>query len=171
MSPKEETLQLALQKTGLRALPKAISANDTRVWINAIVLVQKMGMETYCLAQNNGDGKPSITQDFGPCYAISEILSIHPIEVIDRRFTPNLRSDKAIVAFLSKNGYDEALITAMLDKSAHNTPEEAKADREKVKQFVMQVAIKIAQKTIVEEERCREIKEYAKRVKDGKEES
>lgn len=171
MTPKEETLQLALQKTGLRTLPKALTPNDSRVWITGIVLCRKGGFETYALANNDGYGKPSITQDFGPCITISSVLSIHPIDVLDKRLTPDLRSDKAVITFLSKNGYDEAQITAMLDKSAHATPEEAKADREKVKGFVNQVAIILAKKTLAEEERCKGIKEYANRIQHETKES
>lgn len=171
MSPKEETLQLALQKTGIRSLPKALTPNDSRVWITAIVLCRKGGFETYALANNDGKGNPSITHDFGPCIVISEILSVHPIDCLDKRFTPDLRSDKAIITFLSKNGYDEALITAMLDKSAHDTAEEAKADRAKVKGLINQVAIMLAKKMLAEEERCKEIKDYANRIKHGTKES
>lgn len=165
MTPKEETLQLALQKSGLRALPKALSANDNKIWLNAIVLVQKMGIENYCMAVNDGNGNPSITQDFGQCIAISKILSIHPIEVLDRKYTPDLRSDKQIVEFLSKNGHNPDTITAMLDKTKHATPEDAKAARDKVKQYINQAAIKIARRQIAEKDRVNAIKEFATNAK------
>lgn len=166
MTPKEETLQLALQKTGLRALPKALTPNDSRVWITAIVLCRKGSFETYALANNDGSGKPSITHDLGPCITISQILSVHPVEVLDKRFTPDLRSNDAIIKFLSKNGYDESLIASLLSKD-DKTLEQAKEDKGIVKSYINNVAIILAKKTLAEEERCKGIKEYANRIQHG----
>lgn len=158
ISVKEETLQLALQKTGLRELPKALLSDSQTVWVTAIVRVRKLtGIENYCLASNDGDGNVKITKDFGPAMVIKEILSIHPIETLDKRFKPDLRSDKAIIAFLVKNGYDEALITSMLDKKSHDTPESAKADRITVQTYVNKVAIGLSQRMLAEEKRCKNI--------------
>lgn len=164
MSPKEMTLGECLSQCGLRTLPKALVQGDNRIWINAIVLVSKGGLEEYCLANNNGMGTPSITRDFGTCRAISNIISIHPIECVSGKFTPDLRSDKAIITFLGKNGYDENTIVEMLSRE-NKTLDQIREDRAIVKTYINQVAIKLAKKTLAEEERCREIREYANRVR------
>lgn len=164
MDSKSSTLCECLSKTGIRALPPAIGNNDKRIWVNAIVLVRKMGIESYCLATNTGDGVPNITHDFGPCIAISEIVSVHPIEILDGKYTPDLRSDKAIQTFLVKANYPEAEIAGLLSKE-NKTAEAVKADRDKVKRYINQVAINLARKEIAERKRCAEIKAFAQKSK------
>lgn len=157
ISVKQETLQRALEKTGLRELPKPATDNRT-VWITAIVMVEKTGgIQSYCLASNDGEGGIAITNDFGPSLAIVRMLAVYPVETLDKRFRPDLRSDKQIIAFLAKNGYDEAAIAKMLDNSAHDSAESLNADRQKVRAMVNKTAIKLSQQTLAEEERCRNI--------------
>lgn len=157
ISIKQETLQRALEKTGLRELPKTAIDNGT-IWITAIVMVEKTGgIQSYCLASNDGEGGIAITNDFGPSLAIVRILAVYPVEKLDKRFRPDLRSDKQIIAFLVKNGYDEATIAKMLDKTSHNSTETLNADRQKVRAMVNKVAIKLSRQTLAEDERCRNI--------------
>ncbi len=166
LTEKQITLQECLQVAGIRALPKKITSFEDNTWIKAICLVNKIGgRQSYCLCDNDGSGKPAIKRDFGPCVAIVSIEEVYPYKVLDKKFMPDLRSDKQIVEYLSKNGYNESTITAMLDKSSHPTPESAKVDREKVKEYIYKAAIKVSQQMIAEEDRCTEIKNYASRIK------
>lgn len=155
---KQETLQRALEKTGLRELPKQIAADSTQIWITAIVMVEKAGgLQSYCLATNDGDGGVAITHDFGPSIAITKILSVYPVETLDKRFRPDLRSDKQVIIFLGKHGYDEATVAKMLDKASHETAESLAEDRRKVRAMVNKVAIGLSKQTLAEEDRCRNI--------------
>lgn len=166
ITPKDESLQMCLQKTGLRALPKALSQGENKIWINAIVLVRKIGIENYCLATNNGFGLPQITQDFGPCIAITQIVSIHPIECVSGKFVPDLRSKQQIITFLVKNGHNEAVITELLNKDG-KTPEQIKEDKAIVQGYINRAAVSLAKQELAERERCRNIREYAEKVKSG----
>lgn len=161
MKISEYTLTQCLSKFGLKGLPPALTKGNDSLWINAIVCVRKFGGIEYCIANNDGYGKPIIVMDFGNAMAINEILSVHPIESVSGKFTPDLRSDKQIVQFLAKNGYDAKMIAGMLDKSAHEKPEDAKKDRDKVKQYINIVVLKIARKELSERERVAAIKKYA----------
>ena len=155
---KQETLQYALEKTGLRELPKPISPDSGIIWITAIVMVEKAGgVQSYCLASNDGEGGVSITHDFGPSLAIMKILSVHPVETLEKRFRPDIRSNRQTIDFLAKNGYNADTIAQMLDKASHDTPESLAADRAKVRDMVNKVALKLSKQTLAEEERCRNI--------------
>ena len=69
----------ALKEIGWPDIPKAIGANYKKRWIKAIVKVRKYnGLESYCIAVNDGDGKPRIIRDFGPTSIIADVISIHP---------------------------------------------------------------------------------------------
>lgn len=173
MDSKTHTLGECLSKTGLRDLPKALAEGENKIWINAIVLVNKGGIEEYCLANNDGLGKPSIIQDFGVCRAISRIISIHPIECVSGKYMPDLRSNKAIITFLGKNGHNENAIANLLDKDG-KTDAQIEADKSIVRTYINQAAIKIARKEMAERERCRAIRTFAENArakKNGKEEN
>lgn len=162
---KDETLQLALKEAGIISLPRGMSSASDKIWISAIVLTKRInGQESYAYALNDGSGKPVIKADFGPYLAISQILSIHPVESVEKRFQPDLRSDKQIVTFLSKNGYNPVEIEALLDKKTHDTPESIRSDRAKVKSYVTKVAITLAKQTLMEEKRVKDIKNYNSRI-------
>lgn len=168
MNIKEESLKKALKVARISELPRPLKITEARTWLNAIVLVKKAYIESYCIAMNNGDGTPVFTYDFGPCMIISSIVDIYPISFIDSKFVPDFRSDKAIIEYLVNNGHDGNVISRMLDKTAHATPEDAKRDRERVKVLVNQAAIKYAKKEYDERQRCETIKKY-KRKKDEEE--
>lgn len=170
LSDKAITLQECLAATGQRDLPKKIGANYNKVWIKAICLVRKAGgFEEYCLCDNDGNNKPSIKRDFGRSAAIQEILGIFPYQELEGRFTPDLRSDKAILSFLVKNGYKEEEISTLLEKEGKD-PEQVKKDRATVKTFVNNIALKLAKNTLAEEQRCKDLKNYKKRIDNGEEE-
>lgn len=164
MNQKESTLGECLSATGLRNLPKALAEGENKIWINAIVLVDKCGIEEYCLANNNGLGVPSISRDFGVCRSISRILSIHPIESVSGKYMPDLRSNKAIIAFLGKNGHNENAIANLLDKEG-KTENQIESDKSIVRTYINQAAIKIARKEMAERERCANIRAYAENAK------
>lgn len=165
---KQETLQRALQLTGLSELPKPLTQSNNATWIRAIVLVTKLGgIQSYCLADNNGFGLPAIKHDLGPSKCIVSIDAIYPYEKLDKRFTPDLRSDKQIVEFLSRNGHNAASIEALLSKEG-KSQDDITADRAIVKSYIYNAGIQLAKKTLDEEQRCAEIKQYTKRIKNGK---
>lgn len=161
ITPKEETLQLALQDYGLRALPKAYNRDSGTVWITGIALVTKvLGQQEYVKCTNNGLGVPVITRDYGAVASIISVDAIYPVDCVDKRFTPDLRSDKAIITFLSKNGHQPSVIESLLSKEG-KTPEQIKTDRATTRQYINQAAIKIAKKTLAEEARIAEMHKYA----------
>lgn len=166
LSIKDETLQLALREAGVKTLPKSITPSDNMVWISAIALTKRINaQESYVCVVNDGEGNPIIKRDFGPYIAIADIISIHPIEMLNKRFIPDLRSDKQMIGFLEKNGYNPTIIANMLDKNSHATPEAAKTDRARVKSFIHKAAIEIAKKALSEDKRIDKMKDYASRIK------
>lgn len=156
ISIKEETLQLALESVGLRSLPKKHTASDRDLWVRGIALVSKCGgIHNYVLVENEGEAK--ITRDFGACRAILKIEEIYPYDFLERIDTPDLRSDNAIITFLSRNGYNAAEIEALLLRTDKDS-ETIKADKAKVKTYVTKVALKLAKRKREEEDRVRKMK-------------
>lgn len=153
MTPKQISLQAALQDFGLRELPKELQPNE--IWITAIGLVTKGCGSEYVKLTNENDA-PVVKKDYGTCSAILKIEKIFPVDKLDKRFVPDLRSNKAIIEFLSKNGYAPNQAEALLSKD-NKTPEQIQEDRAKVKKAVTSVAIKLAKQTLAEEKRCRNI--------------
>lgn len=157
LTPKQITLQEALQDAGMTDLPKEWTPESNSTWISAIVLCTKVGgQQEYVRCVNDGNGKPTVKKDYGRSAAILRYDRIFPTATLDKRFMPDLRSDKAIITFLDKAGYKPAVIEALLSKDG-KTPEQAKADRNTVKEYVTKAAIKMAQKTLAEEQRCKNI--------------
>ena len=166
---KEETLQMALQKTGLRELPKALKPSDMQTFLSAIVLTKRInGIESYAYAENDGDGGINIKEDFGPCVRIQSIESIHPVKTIDRKILPDLRSDKQIVEYLCKSRYDKNEIEGLLSKDG-KTIEQIKEDRAIIKGYISKQAIDFAKRKDAEESRVNEMKSYKSRVDNGEE--
>lgn len=144
ISIKEETLQLALESVGLRSLPKKYTATDKDLWVRGIALVSKCGgIHSYALVENVGEAK--ITRDFGACRAILEIEEIYPYDFLERVDTPDLRSDSAVVTFLSRNGYDAAEIEALLLQE-YKDSETIKAHKAQVKSYITKVTLKLAKR-------------------------
>lgn len=170
ITEKEITLQGCLQAVGILELPKKITENYNKTWIKSIVLVKKCtGHESYCLCENDGCGKPIIKRDFGRSAAVVAIQSIHPYVELDKKYTPDLRSDKQISLFLVKNGYKEDYIESLLSKDGKSS-DQVKKDRNTIKEFITKSAIKLANQDIAETQRCQEIQKYAKRIKNDEEE-
>lgn len=159
---KELSLQKALQSTGLRSLPPKVQPKD--IWIKAIALVRKAnGVESYCLVESDGADGVVLKKDFGQIVCIAEYLEIYPFEVLDKKRTPDLRSNDAIIKFLSNNGYQSDVIAAMLSKDG-KSQEQYQIDRKTVKSYVYKVAIALAKKTIAENERCEKVTNYKERI-------
>lgn len=163
ITKKEETLQRCLEKTGLRKLPSTVQ--EGKVWIDGIALVKRInGQEDYVLVQNDGDNNPNVVQDFGPCVMIHTIETIYPVNTVDRKFVPDLRSNKAVTEFLVRYNYDKDEITALLDKEG-KTADRIAADRAKIKNYITKTSIRIAKDSIAETNRCLEIHKYAEAKK------
>ena len=170
ISVKEETLQQALQVAGLRGLPKATTANSKDIWLKGIALVSKFrGVQNYCIVENV-QNKPKIIQDFGPSLYIISIDAIYPYEVLDKKSVPDMRSPEEIVKYLVSNGHNANVIKELLSKD-NKTPEQVKADKDIIKDYITQAAIKNAKLMSKEIARCNELRNYKDRItKDGKNE-
>lgn len=167
LTQKEITLQAALQDFGLKDLPRMWDKNVSTM-IDGIALVTKVGgTKEYVKVSFDGE-EVIVVRDYGTCASIINIDKVYAVNVLDKKFTPDLRSDKAIVTFLGKKGYDETVIESLLSKDG-KTPEQSKSDRAKVKKYVNLVALALAKKELAERDRCNEIRNYAKRIKNGKE--
>lgn len=158
-----------MQEHGLRELPKPYDPKSGDVWITALAMVRRVtGIEDYVYVTNdNADGTPVVKKDYGVCAAIAEVKAIFPIEKLDKRFRPDLRSDKQIYEFLTKRGYDPDMVKKKLTKE-DKSPEDINADRSEIKRLVNEAAIKDARLMLAEEHRVRNIGNV-KSDKDGEE--
>lgn len=160
---KESSLQGCLQKLGLRALPKQETGDRNNI-LQAVVLTRRTnGMESYCIAENDGSGKLAITKDFGPCAAIYSILAVYPIQSVDKKILPDFRSDKQIVDYLCKSIYNKEDIERLLSKEG-KSPEQIKTDRKTVKDYVVKTAIDFEKRKAKEVERVAEVNAYTSRI-------
>lgn len=167
----------ALKEIGWPDLPKAIGEGYKKKWIKAIVKVRKYsGVESYCLAVNDGNDQPRIIRDFGPTAIIAEVLSIHPYEATTANIVPRFVSDEQRLKYLRKMGYNEADIKELLSTD-NKSPEQVEADRKQINEYIEEVAMRQAKmmSDINEDARKRiemadpELKEKnAKRKKYGK---
>lgn len=148
----------ALKAIGWPDLPKPIGAGYDKTWIKAIVKVRKYsGVESYCLAVNDGQGKPRIVRDFGPTAIIAEILSIHPYEeTASQRIIPRFTNDEQIVKYLHKFGHKDAVIAALLS-TENKTSEQIEADRAQVNDLIEQAALQHAKALSDIEEESKEL--------------
>lgn len=148
MSKHEEfSLIEALSTAKLPQLPEEYVASDGKVWVLAIVLVTKCNTKrNYAIAINDGDGSPMVIRDFGSVAQIVKIEHIYPYHYMTNMSTPNLRNKQEIICYLSNAGYSEDDVKYLLStKDINNvdkTNEQKEADRNTVKKWVMQVAIK-----------------------------
>lgn len=132
----------SLKAIGWPDLPKAIGEGYKKKWIKAIVKVRKYsGVESYCLAVNDGNDQPRIIRDFGPTAIIAEVLSIHPYEETGKNIIPRFTSDEQVFKYLKKNGYNPEELTLLLS-AEDKTPEQIEADRAQLKGYIEQVAVK-----------------------------
>lgn len=170
MNIKEISLQECLRKTGLRELPEPVAEGDydRYTFLSAIVLTVRMnGTEAYCVAENDGTGL-SIKHDFGPCSAIREITAVYPLQRLDRRVVPDLRTDEAIMQYLCKNKFSAEEIAALLSRDG-KTDAQIKADRDKIRQYIVKTAVDENNRKKQEESRVAEVKSYKSRIsKNGK---
>lgn len=164
------TLQQALSEHGLRELPEEWNPESGVEVIDGIALVTKIGgIQGYCKVANEGLGRFAIKRDYGKCARIISIDKIYPVNVLEKRFAPVLKSDIDIITFLSKNGHNAVTIESLL-KTDGKTPEQIKKDKSVIDSYINAVAVEKAQMTIKEEKRCKEITEYSKRIKVKKDE-
>ena len=158
MTPQEETLQLALQETGLRALPSKITSGYNKTWLRAIALVTKIGgRKEYCLCDNDGNGRPIIKRDFGACAAIVSIDDLFPYEETEKADIPVLKTDKQIITYLCKSKYDKAEIEALLSTEG-KTKEQIAADRATIDGYIKDLAVGYQKRKSDEVRRVRNLK-------------
>lgn len=154
MTPQEETLQYALQDFGLRALPKEWKPNSNIIMIDGIAEVLKVGnIREYVKVSYDGH-KVSINRDYGQCLAIVKIEKIYAVNTVDKSILPDLRSDKQIIQYLCKSVYNVSDIEKLLSKEG-KTPEQIKADREVIKGYINDLALKYQKRKLAEEKRVK----------------
>lgn len=158
LTTKAITLQKELQATGLRDLPEEWTPESGDIWINAIILCTKSnGLQEYVFAINDGNNRPIIKRDSGTPAAIKTYNKYYPVDKLEKRFVPALRSLAAQKEFLIKYGYSAKEMEILFSKDG-KTAEQVDADRKTIKGYINRVALKLAQQTLAEEKRCRNIK-------------
>lgn len=157
LTTKAITLQKELQSAGLRDLPNEWTPESGEIWITAIILCTKSnGLQEYVFAVNDGNNKPIIKRDSGTPAAIKTFDRYFPVDKLEKKFVPELRSLKAQKEFLIKNGYPEADMEALFSKDG-KTAEQVESDRKAIKEYINKVALRLAKQTLAEEKRCRNI--------------
>lgn len=165
ISEYDYTLVEALKAAHISVLPKAIMTEYNKIWVNALCLVTKAGgRQGFCLCENDGNGNCVIKQDFGTCATIIHIDTIFPYVEVDKKYIPDLRSDKQIIEFLCKSEHRRSDIEALLSKDG-KTDEQIKADRATVKEYVNRLALKNAKMNEIERIRCERVVEYSENEK------
>lgn len=168
ITPKGETLALVLSDFGLKELPKEWN-KATTIMVDGIALCTKAGgIKEYCRVVYDGENIV-VKKDYGRSSIITSFDKIYAVHTLDKKYTPDLRSDKQILGFLVKNGYNESNIIALLAKDG-KTPEKIKEDRSKIKELINKEAIKWAKRSLEEEYRCKNIQSFANRIKIQKDE-
>lgn len=167
MTDKDESLQIALQITGLRSLPDKHDERS-KVWLKAIALTERAnGTQSYVLVENDGNGKPIVKRDLGKAVRIIDISAIYPYETMDKAQKPVLPFDSDTVIFLTKNGYDKEEIETLLNNEGKSR-EKVIADRALVQTYIDAVAVKLANEKSKEEEKQKDkIKTYKSRISNG----
>lgn len=157
MTPKQITLQAALQDFGLRELPAEYNPELNVPWVTGIALVTKAGGVTeYVRVSNRGDGSPEVKKDYGTPAAVLRYDRLFAVDKLEKRFIPVLRGRTAQLDFLVKNGYSTEEIIALLEKK-DKTPEQIEADQNKIRGYINKVALSLAKTVLQEEKRCRNI--------------
>lgn len=148
MESKNEQISLTecLSLSRITELPK--EWDGKRIWLKTIVKVTKCdNSKNYALADNNGRNKPSIMRDFGNCARIVSIDAIYPTYYMSENQKPDLRNKADIVEYLYHAGYNKENVEFLLGTVGKNgedkTDAEKKADKETVKMWVNEVAIKM----------------------------
>lgn len=146
---KNNSLRLALEKSGCHELPKQFkdSLNTQGYWISALCLVQKRNLdEIYVLAERGADGYIHYTFDTGGAMGrmspISKLISVHPYLYLDESRLDEYMSkdDSWKRSFVSqKLGVDTsemtadelktALIDAMIARQRESSAEDVLANR------------------------------------------
>lgn len=165
----EITLQQALQDFGLRELPEEWNPAKSDI-IDGIALVSKIGgIRNYCKVAADGNGKLSVKRDYGKSLRIQEIEKVYAVHVIEKRFKPGLHNDNDILTFLRFSEHPREELESLLSTEG-KTEEQIKRDRAIVDGYVQKATLDSAKQTLKEEERCKELKEYSKRIKTAKNE-
>lgn len=162
------SLSEALSEARISELPKPIK-NNNMIWIKAIVKVTKCtGTSNYAIGVNNGNGKPSIINDFGKTAKIVRIDGIYPYMYMDSKGIPDLRNKQEIIDYLAENGFTakdtESLLSTKNELGENKTPEQIKSDREKIKFQVYYSAVQVELKKINDRNRAQHLNDkYEKR--------
>lgn len=170
MTDKDESLQLALQKVGLRSLPKEYDGRG-EVWIKAIALTERAnGTQSYVLVENDGNGEPIVKRDLGKAVRIIGISAIYPYETMGKIQKPNLPFDSDTVIFLTKHGYNKEEIETLLNNEGKSR-EKVISDRAIVQKYIEEVSVRLATQKSNEIERQKEKnKSYKSRITNGTDE-
>lgn len=135
-------------------MPQPLKATDSKRWVKAVVKTKTAFGYGYAMADNISS-KPSLKRTFGKSAAIISIEEIYPYEFLESRFMPRFKNDAQIREFLRRNELPEPYIDSLLSKEG-KTIEQQKADRATIDNIINDIALGIASKTLVDEEKMRE---------------
>lgn len=156
LTEKQITLQECLEYNGLTELPDVWNPADGQL-LKGMALVRKHGgRESYVSVAGDGKGGVRIIRDSGTSATVVEFIEIYQIEVLDKKHIVKCRDDKDYLNFLVKsNGFGEDHINGLLESRDY-----AILDR-----LVEEASMKMAEKALSEEKRCRDIIQYAEKAK------
>lgn len=137
-------LEIALKVAQVGDLPPEIDKDYKKHWLKAIVKIQRTNGDIgYCLAVNDGSDKPNIVRDPYPTGIIAGVLSIHPYEECDKNILPRFQNDEQVVRYLCKSDFSRSEIEPLIAVDG-KTPEQIERDRNVLRGYIKQVAIKQA---------------------------
>lgn len=111
---EKNSLYEVLSYTKCTELPKPLKKND--VFVRAIALVRKLNNhESYCIAVNDGTGKPVVKKTFGSISVIKEVKEIYPLSLLEASVVPDFRKKQDVIDFLVRCGENRENIEKMLD--------------------------------------------------------
>lgn len=123
---EEKALWEALEYCKCHELPDELK--DGEIFVKAIVKVLKSNsMEGFCIAVNDGTGKPDIKKSFGSVAQIVQVLSIHPLSVLDRNYVPSFGNIDDVTNFLLRRGENYEYIKSLVDSDKTEDKEKLKA--------------------------------------------
>lgn len=90
---KEEDRMKALEYAGITSLPRALTDKTRRIWVDAIIEVQKADTSTsYAYGYNRINSTPRYEKVWGSCSSIRRILNIYPVHYLEKDYIIEFKS-------------------------------------------------------------------------------
>lgn len=130
---EKDSLVAALDFCKCKELPEELKEGD--IFVRALIKVQKgNNRHGFCLAVNDGTGKPCIKKTFGSVAQIVKILSIYPLSILDRNYFPVFNKKEEIVMHLVKYGENRDYIERLCSSGLQE-------DKDKIKSLITRYSI------------------------------